>query len=143
MTKTLIAITGCRLHRGRADSQRRTWVKDVGCFADVRFFVGEPHTDVGPEDEVQLACPDDYVGRKQKIIRVFEWAMAQVYEYVWKVNDDVYLRPERLFSIMPHDYQRVITQQGTIFSGAIYGLSRQSVGLLLDKNMKIVGFGTV
>jgi hypothetical protein len=123
--KTLIAITGCHARREYADAQRQTWAKDV-VGADVRFVVGGEASCPKPEDELRLDCPDGYYERKQKIESLVQWTLDQGYDYLWKTDDDVYLRPERLLALPPRDYQGMISQDGTA-AGLLYGLSRRSM----------------
>lgn len=131
--KTLIAIAGCHARRDQADAQRQTWVRDVQG-ADVRFFAGGQGQHK-LADEVWLDCPDGYTSRKDKMIGIFKWALANGYDYLWKVDDDVYLRPERLLTLAPADYQGVAVAflKGPVRAcmGCLYGLSRRSMELLL------------
>jgi galactosyltransferase len=136
MGKTLIAVAGCHKNQARADAQRQTWVKDVGTAADVRFFSGKPHPDGPiPDDELWLNCPDGYKDRKEKVIAIIQWAVEHGYDYLWKVDDDVYLRPERLLALEPHDYYGAIVPytKHRCF-GAIYGLSRSSMETLIMRD---------
>lgn len=132
--KTLIGIAGCHEYRARADAQRMTWMKDVGSLADVRFFLGTPHSGKQSADEIWLECPDNYVERKQKVIAIIRWALEKDYDYLWKVDDDVYLRPDRLLSLEHYDYCGAIVGDDRVFSGAIYGLSRDSMNKLLTSD---------
>jgi galactosyltransferase len=139
--RVLIAVAGCHKYRFKANNQRATWVKDaVG--ADVRFFVGHPIDDRTPlADEVWLDCPDDYQSRKLKVLAIVRWALAHGYEYLWLVDDDVYLRPERLLALEPFDYcgfQGLVKYQldGRDFTflsvlGACRGLSKRAMECLL------------
>jgi len=137
MGKTLIGIAGCHKFWERANGQRQTWIKDVGSAADVRFFLGTPHSGIPAAGEVWLDCPDGYEERKQKVMGMIKWALDENYDYLWKVDDDVYLRPERLLSLDAYDYCGAITQNRTVFSGAIYGLSRASMEKLLMPDTRI------
>jgi|HubBroStandDraft_1064217.scaffolds.fasta_scaffold17744_5 hypothetical protein len=122
MEKTLIAVAGCHQYHMRADAQRRTWMQDVGSAADVRFFLGTPHGGRPRADEIWLDCADNYDERKKKVLEIIRWALAHGYAYLWKIDDDVYLRPERLLSLPAYDFCR--SMRGI---GAIYGLSRSSM----------------
>ncbi len=157
-------------------SQLATWGKDVinlkalqlsnggsdANITDLKFFrgrseyvrAGEPQ----PKPlffEVFLDCPDGYGERKEKMLAIFRWAFEHGYDYVWKIDDDVYLRPERLLTIPPHDYcgmivdmkyrietdgeKQVVAQIRTALGG-IYGLSRRSLECLLAKNAALPVF---
>lgn len=101
--KVLIAIVTCAAYRHRADAQRATWVKDVtGC--DVRFFIGGG-TAVHA-DEVVLPVGDGYKDLPAKTQAMFGWALDNGYTHIFKCDDDVYLRPERLLAsgYQNHDY---------------------------------------
>jgi len=132
--KVLIGIAGCHKNQHKADALRATWVKDVRG-ADVRFFAGGQGTNQKP-DEVWLDCPDDYDHRLPKVYAMFDWALTQGYDYLWKVDDDVYLRPERLLALplrhfqgnfMPHQTFKLV---GTIL-GACAGFSRHAMETVL------------
>lgn len=113
--KTLIAIASCHRYRERANVLRRTWVPDVANRADVRFFLGDvPAAGVGfppPDDEVWndevwLNVPDDYKSLRLKVQRMFGWSVEQGYDFIFKVDDDIYVIPDRLFAnFSRHDYK--------------------------------------
>lgn len=132
--KILLAVATCHGYRHRANVQRETWVKDVGAGADVRFFLGEPHQGSQLEDEIWLGCPDGYADRKEKVIAIIRWAVEGGYDYLWKLDDDVYLRPERLLTLDAGDYCGATVGENTAISGAIYGLSLASMKKLLCAN---------
>jgi len=133
--KTLIAIAGCHARRAQSDAQRQTWVRDVRD-AEVRFFAGGPGDSWPQSGEVWLDCPDGYWERREKVLAMIRWTLARGFDYLWKVDDDVYLRPERLLAIPPHDYCgcAVDFNQGPTKAciGWLYGLSRHSMELLLE-----------
>jgi len=130
--KTLIGITTCHPYRERADSIRNTWAAEVEG-ADVRFFLGD-----GPkrhDDEVILDCPDGYHYLSQKTQLIRRWALNQGYDYLWKIDDDCYLRPERLLGLPPYDYiGRLRGPSGNYLapycSGFCYGMSRKAMELI-------------
>ncbi len=134
MKSVLLAVATCHRYRHRADAQRKTWVKDVGNSADVRFFLGTPHDGSRLEDEVWLDCPDAYANRKEKIISIIRWAVGYTYDYLWKLDDDIYLRPERLLTLKAGDYCGATVGDNRAISGAIYGLGRTSMEKLLSPN---------
>jgi hypothetical protein len=133
--RTLIALTSCHAYRDRADSIRETWAQEIGEHADFRVFLGRG--EAKRPDEVLLDCPDGYhyLSAKTQLIR--RWALANGYEFVWKVDDDCYLRPERLFAngLSNHDYVgRLRGPSGNYAnpycSGFCYGLSKKAMELL-------------
>ena len=141
--KTLIGVAGC--HRpeylAKAHAQRMTWVRDV-VGADVRFFCGHPiNNRTKQPDEVWLDCPDNWQQRKLKIIAMVQWALNNGYDRMFKVDDDVYLRPERLSSLGEVDYGGfvvnwpykllgVICAEQLVCCGPFYVLSKTAMGVL-------------
>ena len=73
-------------------------MKDV-VGADVVFFKGWSIYGERASDEVCLDVDDDYKELKDKVNAIHRWALQRGYEYLWKVDDDVYLRPERLLAL--------------------------------------------
>lgn len=138
MPKVLLAIASCEKHLHRNDAQRRTWVPMVRG-ADVRFFRGgggEPLP-----DEVILQVPDDYTGLPEKTREIFRWALAQGYDYVCKIDSDVYVQPERLMANIPvgHDYAGRLRGPSNGFrapyaSGFAYWLSRRGMEARVSGN---------
>jgi hypothetical protein len=155
-------------------SQLATWGKDVinkkalqladgesdANITDLKFFLGRSENVDQPQRkpcffEVFLDCPDGYGERKEKMLAIFKWAFEHGYDYVWKIDDDVYLRPERLLTIPPHDYCGLIVDMRYVIEteggkqmvaqirtalGGIYGLSRRSLECLLAKNAALPVF---
>lgn len=105
--KILIAIVSCDKpkFRARMQAQRDTWIPDVKG-ADVRFFVGGG-TAQHP-DEVVLGCNDDYKELPEKCRRMFAWALSNGYDWVFKCDDDCYVRPERLLAAVPPKHQHYV-----------------------------------
>ncbi len=154
--KTLIAVMTCHQpgYEEKAAAQRATWAKDVKG-ADLVFFKGRPHQfrfGGPPADEVWLDCSDRYEDLNQKLPMMLLWALERGYDYLWKVDDDVYLRPERLLRIEPFDYCGAVApfefsppspaNYFTVFAsvrpkiiqacvGWVYGLSKRSMETLL------------
>lgn len=147
--RTLIGIAGCHKNKAKADAQRATWVRDVRG-VDVRFFAGGRGIYARPDD-VWLDCSDAYEDRKEKVLAMFRWALDHGYDYLWKTDDDCYVRPERLLAIPRHDYCGLVILWGNelpgpsyfqmfasmtcrpahICHGVLYGLSRSSMEKLL------------
>lgn len=91
--KILFAIISCHKNALRRQAQRDTWVPFLN--ADYKFFLGDGDSELKP-DEVQLECPDHYEGLPEKVQAVCRWALENEYDYICKVDDDVYIFPERL-----------------------------------------------
>jgi hypothetical protein len=130
--KTLIAVTTCHAFRNRADAVRETWGAEVAG-ADTRYFLGSG-TAQRP-DEVILPCPDGYHHLSLKTQLIRRWALEHGYDYLWKVDDDTYVRPERLLDRgVAHYVGRLRGPSGNYTapycSGFCYGLSRQALELL-------------
>lgn len=113
--KILVAVNTCHKtpHVLKAAAQRRTWVPGVRALGfEVVFFRGRPPADSSPfvgQDEVWLFdCDDSYAGISKKVQRIFAWAKDHGYDYVLKVDDDVYIVPQRLqflvFTVYGKDY---------------------------------------
>ena len=100
--RKLVAIMTCHQRRAWADAQRQTWAKDVVArgYADVRFFYGAP-TSAGSayvmeSDEVWLGGDDSYRGIPLKVKGICDWATEHCYDWAAKVDDDVYMVPDRV-----------------------------------------------
>lgn len=95
--KILIAIVTCHAYRRRADAQRDTWVKAVPVDVDVRFFLSDAQPAERP-DEILLPVGDRYEDLPAKTRAMHVWALTNGYDFVFKCDDDTYLRPERLLT---------------------------------------------
>ena len=132
--KILIAVTTCHMFRERANACRRTWVKDANN-VEVKFFLGHKDGYTPLADEVMLDCPDSYhyLTKKTQLLR--KWALDNGFDYVWKVDDDAYIRPERLIPLSGPDYIGRLRGPSGLYpspycSGFCYGLSRRSLEIL-------------
>lgn len=110
MSKALIGVVTCHAFREKADAQRKTWVPEATC--DVRFFIGGGQAQ--RDDEVVLDVPDDYEGLPAKVKAMCAWALANGYDMLFRVDDDVYVRPDRLIEAMP---------EGIDYCGRVRGAS--------------------
>lgn len=138
--KILVAVVTCHRHRDRADAQRRTWVPEAKALGmDVLFFVGRGVKREEPErdDEVVVGADDSYEGLPHKVRAVCQWALEQEYDYVFKMDDDTYLRPDRLLAcgFEGRDYSgRLRGPSGDkpypYASGFSYWLSNRAVALV-------------
>jgi Galactosyltransferase len=127
--KILIAIPSCHALRNCEQTIRETWGKDLPTSVDLRFFLGQP---VGnPQaDEIFLDCGDSLAALTIKCVAMFRWALAQGYDYVWKVDLDTFVRPQQL----PTGQYDWIGGQNSHFAsgGAGYGLSRRALEFVVS-----------
>src|SRR5258708_33335820 len=93
--KILIAVVACHKRAHYTQFQRETWIQDV-IGADCRFFYGRGSHSEPKSDEVVLDVPDDYEHLSEKVQAIFQYALANGYSFVFKVDDDAYVCPERL-----------------------------------------------
>jgi hypothetical protein len=81
----LIAVMGCEARKHYMNLQDICW--GSGSPVDIEWFTG-PALDV----------PDDYAHLPLKMKEMCRYAYESGYEYIYKCDDDTYLRPERLLS---------------------------------------------
>lgn len=128
--KILIAIMACHHRQDRAESQRETWVQEV-VGMDYKFFYGNVTERAPKSDEVFVDCKDDYRSLPMKVKRAVEWAYENGYDYIFKTDDDVYVRPERLLTsgFDKHSYIGFSFQEyGAV--GLAYWLNRDCMKLV-------------
>lgn len=138
--KILIAVTTCHIFKARADACRRTWVKDSQG-VDVKFFLGKLEGYAPAADEVILDCPDGYHYLTQKTQLIRKYALENGYDYLWKVDDDAYVRIERLIPLSGPDYIGRLRGPSGLYpspycSGFCYGLSRRAMEVLVACDWK-------
>jgi hypothetical protein len=142
-----IAVVSSERYCERRKRCRRLWTHGVCGRADVvlRFFVGGGVdgtcvSDSEP-DTVALACADDYPHLPQKTMHVLRWFLEHYeFEYLFKCDDDTYVRPERLLGALPpaHEYcgwgvNRSFADAPEVASGgAGYLLSRRAARLAAE-----------
>lgn len=93
--KALIAILGCHSRPEYRHAQRETWIPKIPDQVDWRFFIGAPKADA-MFDEVMLDVPDDYESLCLKTKAMMQWAFMHGYDWVYKCDDDTYVRPKLL-----------------------------------------------
>jgi len=98
--KLLFAVITCERFRHRADAQRTTWVPLVGDRATVRFFLAKQGREPLP-DEIFLDCPDDYNSLPLKVKLMFQWALANGFQKVVKLDDDTCVHADRFLASVP------------------------------------------
>jgi hypothetical protein len=140
--KLLIAVMSCHAYRDRANAIRATWANDVPQGVDLRFFLGnapELAKIIPGEDEVFLDVPDDYGRFPLKVQAMRRWARDHGYDFLLKLDDDVYLRPERALAsgFEKSDYIGRLRGPSGGFpapycSGFAYWLSRRAIDAICD-----------
>lgn len=135
--KVLFAIISCHKNFERRQAQRDTWLPNMK--SDYRYFLGKGDSEL-KEDEVQLDVPDDYDSLPYKVQAVFKWALEREYDYILKLDDDVYLFPERILGSDFHKYPyvgrlnswRCPTNPKAFISGFAYWLDAKSAKLIVE-----------
>lgn len=113
--RVLVLVCSCRRYhrRGHAAGDeafcankrqlcRDTWMRHVPQGMRVAFFVGHVDADwTGENDVWQLDTPDDYAHLPQKLLAAFRKALQDPeWDYIFKCDDDTFLRPDRLHSLL-------------------------------------------
>jgi hypothetical protein len=144
--RKLVAIMTCHQRRAWADAQRKTWVKDVVAhgYADVKFFYGAPRSAgsayVMEPDEVWLGGDDSYRGIPLKVQGICRWATEHCYDWGAKVDDDVYIVPDRFPNLpfgVAHYIGRFRGPHGRVYpphfaSGFTYWLDNPAMQIIAD-----------
>ena len=136
--KILVAVVTCDRFKHRADEQRATWVPLVGDRATVKFFLAKQGREPLPDEVFLEDCPDDYNSLPLKVKLTFQWALANGFQQVTKLDDDTYLCPNNFFVGPPsHDYTGFLnaTKPKPWCSGFCYTIS--------ERAMKIVAEATI
>jgi hypothetical protein len=142
--KILIAIKCCHARQDFAEASRQTWIKKIPSGIDYRVFYGHGQHELKP-DEVQLDVPDGYLDLCTKIHEMIRWTYDHGYDFLFQVDDDTYVLPDRLFlsDFRSHDfvggesfgideYQRIFRYVGGVnASGPGFWLSRKSMEIVL------------
>jgi hypothetical protein len=144
MHKILIAVKCCHTRQEFAEASRQTWIKNIHGM-DYKIFYGRGEHALKP-DEIQLDVPDGYPDLCTKIHEMIRWAYSHSYDFLFQVDDDTYVHPDRLFAsdFRNHDfvggssfgideYNRIFKYQGGVnASGPGFWLSRKSMAIVLQ-----------
>lgn len=118
--RLLVAVKSCEFDRQRGAHQavRETWGSLLPENATLRFFIGidplrfldAPMT--CEEDEIYLACPDDYQSLPYKTKAICEWVGKQDFDYVYLCDTDTFVVPKLLLEagFEGYDYAGKITR---------------------------------
>jgi glycosyltransferase involved in cell wall biosynthesis len=135
LPKFLIAIVACHKNADKVAAQRRTWLKST-YGVDYKIFYGEGATREPEADEVFLDVKDDYVSLPSKMKAIYQWVLDNGYEFVCKVDDDVFVEVPRLVTAgwQKHDYTGRANHAGNPpwASGACYWLSKRAMQIIAD-----------
>lgn len=135
MPRILLAIVNAR-HRGDWRGLiRRTWLPQVPRDkAQAFFFVGKGAPIEDGEGVVELPCSDAYKDLPSKVQNIARWALANQYDYMLKIDDDVVLRPEKFLNsgFEQHAFSGGINRPGhrPVTFGFCYILNKQAMGIV-------------
>jgi hypothetical protein len=137
--KILLAMITCHSRASYANAQRDTWIPKLPPELDYKFFLG-PSERVPGLDEVFLDCDDSYGGLPSKVQAVCRWALAQGYDFVAKIDDDVVLRPTlfRDSGFRSHDFVGHTNNDHAnvkIPWGFCYTLSRRAMEIMVNAHL--------
>lgn len=100
MPKPLFAIISCHKFGARRNSQRATWIPNIPKDIGYKFFLGSPPIEkqhhIPAEDEIWLDVDDSYNSLPAKVKAVMQWGVDNDYDFVLKIDDDVYIYPDRV-----------------------------------------------
>lgn len=102
---------------------RDTWLS--GSDVDYKFFLGGVCK--GSPDEIVVDAPDDYRMLTRKVWKVFEYALTNGYDYVFKCDADTYVHVPRL---LKSGFEK-LDYLGH-YGGSGYWVSRRAMQALLD-----------
>jgi hypothetical protein len=113
----------------RVSALRDTWLKDVT--VDYKIFRGLGNgTTIPLPDEVFLDTPDDYQHSSRKLKALVQYALDNGYDYLLKVDDDVWVYWNRLDLNPTADY--IGGGPSNFAAGCAYWLSRKAMQLLVQ-----------
>jgi hypothetical protein len=123
---------------------RKTWLPDAQGKVDVRFFYGMGSSREPLADEIFLDVGDDYYSLVAKTRAVWQYALTMGYDYVLKLDDDVFLDVDKtLAGFIPVDYRGTL-REGEVNTygtseltckyacGPAYWLSRRAMQVIVD-----------
>lgn len=111
----------------RVAALRDTWLKNVT--VDYKIFYGQGGTRPPKEDEVFLDAPDGYQHSSQKLKALVQYALDNGYEYLLKIDDDVFVYWDRLNLNPTADY--IGGGPSGFAAGCAYWLSARPMRLLV------------
>jgi hypothetical protein len=139
--KLLIAILACHHRAPHLRAIRETWVPDIKDRCEYRFFFGRGSHANPQADEVTLDCDDAYRGLACKVQEACRWALHHGFEILFKVDDDTYVRPDRVVmaGFEKHDWVGRVNAATDMYhlhpytrGGVGYSLSRRAMQALVS-----------
>src|SRR5271157_2230156 len=138
MPKILCAIIS-HAKSNRRDTLRKTWIPLVPPEVDVKFFVGVP-LETPEDDVIVLNCCDNHENIPEKVREICRWAIRWNYDFMWKVDDDVQLKPSKLINVSS-PFTAVILQDTfsicSRISGFLYGFNRECMDILSASSIPV------
>lgn len=129
LQRVLVAIESCSKYKQRRDWQRETWLPELKF--DYKFFIGNDKVESVEENVVALNCKDDYNSLPEKTLAIIKWARENEYNWLFKIDDDVYCKPDRLH-IPNADYVGHAYGHPNYCSGAAYWLSSTAMDAVIS-----------
>lgn len=149
--KILIAIHGAHSQPEQMQAQRETWLRNLPC--DYRYFLGTPARFDPDVEYVDFADGPVWKGPgrtwtlNRKTEAAVTYALAHGYDYVFKCDDDTFVRPDRLLGsgFEKHDYSgtteahsaRPIGVYRWAQGGAGYWLSRRAMEIVSARGLHL------
>ena len=112
----------------RVSALRDTWLKDVTC--DYKIFYGAGARRAAEKDEVFLNAPDDYQHSSSKLKALMQYALEKGYDYVLKIDDDMWVYWDRLNLHPTVDY--IGGGPSNFAAGCAYWMSARLMQLLVS-----------
>jgi hypothetical protein len=128
-----LLVTTCAANSHKANAQRATWVPTALHRFDVVFVRGGSNP---LPDELVIEVDDGYDGLPAKVRAAMQWAFHSGYEFVFKLDDDVLIRPDKLYALpfRDFDYYGLPAPDGRR-SGFCYSLSRRAMQLVASADL--------
>lgn len=96
--KLLVVINSCHAYRHKRDACRETWIPYLPPGTDHFFFVGEGTTELEP-DVLPTPFEDSRGWNPHKAHHAFTHALRYDFDWLFRVDDDTFVVPERIPSL--------------------------------------------
>jgi len=142
MPKLMIGVLSCKQYAERRIACSETWMSDATkTGVDTFFSIGAPEMFLGRNGDILFCpCQDDYFSLPLKTWFMCRYALTMGADFLFKCDDDTYVRVERLLAKLEegHDYTGfdVGTPQGLLpyaSGGAGYILSRKAMRWVVSR----------